>query len=143
MSEGVQVYKQTALPQNKSRCAGHGPDPTRATVQQFSRHAALRQCRYGNHVARDGIGGHQHKLCHDEHGERRLDNRHVFAESNLGVQDDNRIQPEPLFNNLLPTPPSTISCMAIMAHSMVSGSTGASFVKMSWEGHVCKQTALR
>ena len=47
------------------------------------------------------------------------------------MQDLGRIQPKPSFSNLLATPSFTSNCMAIMAHAMVSGSTGASFVKMS------------
>ena len=49
----------------------------------------------------------------------------------MGVQNVIRIQPKPLFNNLLPTPPCASNCMAIMAHAMASGSPGASFARMS------------
>ena len=47
------------------------------------------------------------------------------------MQDVSRIQSEPRFSNLLATPPSASNCMAIMAHAMVSGSTGTSFATMS------------
>ena len=61
----------------------------------------------------------------------RFDIRQPFAETKIGVQDVGWIQREPLFNNLLPTPPSTNNCMVSMAHAMRSGSTGASFARMN------------
>ena len=61
----------------------------------------------------------------------RFENRQRCAETNIGVQDVGRIQPEPLFNNFLPTPPFASNCMVIMAHVMVSGASGASFVMSS------------
>ena len=47
------------------------------------------------------------------------------------MQDVGRIQPEPLFNNVLATPLSVSNCIAIMAHPMASWTSGASFVMMS------------
>ena len=61
----------------------------------------------------------------------RFENTQCFAKTNLGVQNVHRIQPEPLFNNLLATPPSASNFMASMAHAMASGFTGASFVTLS------------
>ena len=58
-------------------------------------------------------------------------NRQRFAERILCVQDVSWIQPEPLFNNLLPTPPSASNCMESMAHALALGSSGASFVTMN------------
>ena len=47
------------------------------------------------------------------------------------MQNVGRIQWEPLFNNLLPTPPSATNCKVSMANAMASGSTGASFARMN------------
>ena len=52
-------------------------------------------------------------------------------QSRVEMQDIGGIQPEPLFNYLLTTPPSASNCIAIMAHVMVSWSSGASFTTMS------------
>ena len=65
-----------------------------------------------------------------------FENRQCFAEICLGVWDARWIQPEPLFSNLLATLPSARNCMASMAHAMLLGSTGLSFVTMSEEVQV-------
>ena len=49
----------------------------------------------------------------------------------MGVRNVHRIQPEPLFNNLLAMPPSATNCMVSMAHAVSAGSTGASFARMN------------
>ena len=61
----------------------------------------------------------------------RFENTQCFAKTNLGVQDVHGIQPEPLFNNLLATPPCVRNYMESMGHAMALGFTGASFVTMS------------
>ena len=47
------------------------------------------------------------------------------------MQDVGRMQPEPLFNNLLATQPSASNIMVIMLHTMASGAIDASFATMS------------
>ena len=47
------------------------------------------------------------------------------------MQDVQRIQPEPLFNNLLFMPHSARNFMAIMVHTMASWTSGVGFTRMS------------
>ena len=61
----------------------------------------------------------------------RFESRQRFVETNLGVQDVHRIQPEPLFTNLLPMPHSARNFMAIIAHAVASWTSGAGFARMS------------